>query len=1320
MRFFHFRIIALGLLFPLLMIFPSSAQEAADIPKLFLPASHQHRVLPEEVDNSVSPWFPPIYSQIWFPNCQQASGVYHTLTYALNRVRHDTVKSDEQIMATNFTYNFYDGESQDGVSFLHSYQLIKEAGNPTRADFGNDHVVTGLYWMSGYDKYVRAMNNTIDEIYSIPLNTLEGLNTMRNWLFDHLDGSEWGGLAVFGAHPPYTNEILPPESPHAGFLVMPRIVSSPSHGMTIAGYSDSVRYDINNDGQFTNNLDINGDGRIDLGDWEIGGYLVVNSYGEGWGTGGKFYMMYSAFAQGIENWGAPNECAYVIKVKENYTPLMTAKFLISHNMRNRLSLKAGIATDTSRAYPEVIKDFLIFNYLGRAHSLSGNDTIENGDQLEAALDLTPLLSYVEPDKPFKVFLIADQRDIDDGQAHGTIHGFSVIAGGKEFVSPVSDLVIDGIKRSIVPVMLSGVSTNQPVITNPNLVQFSAGEVYSQQLTAAGGTPPYHFVLKSQYQMATSVANPPAVNPLPLAIHDNRTRLAYLDIPFEFPFYGQKFSTLYIGDNGTINFDSLSYPYAYICDGLAYLKGRFCIAGGYSMSGYYYRPEGDQIMAEMREDQVWIQWHIVSHLTGDTLMPAVRLFPSGKIEIYRPPFAGEHPDMVYSGVSAGNNADFHLTSYDESNVHMPHCLTFIPDQPAADFSLSGDGQLTFNPSSDTVAYQLTVKVTDDQRRWSEKSFGVYNGILVTAEVIPSGSDDSTFYLQLNLKNQSSLTLSQPSIVITTQHPMIRIVHGTVNLDDISVNQSVNIQNKIIFVVRSGFSGSEHVSFTASVSSPELYREAYLPVTLSQPRLTLVGSRIEDGHNNRLDPGETADLVVTVANVSDVALHHLHWSLVSASEAVTVSENGLSTEGVILPGHYGERRFTLHALQTTVPGSSHPLTLTLYDTAGYQTDFPITLPVGQSMVLIADAAKKSFTADTLEKYFGLMGISSRRVKSASVDFNAPAIFLLLGSQSNQHNLTVEEGGRFGDYLLQGKNLYVEGFNFWHYALKTRFNKYLMYSTTSSSINRYDSLTGHNGNFMAGNRVKLTLGSAISTYTMSLLGNSKPLLLSDIAQPRNIVYSKDTVYKVIGSIAEIGNMTPVFPLTMRKLVGSYCHFLGIDTSGIQPLFHAGKRFVTTTDTVVFTDDSYTGIETRQWEFPGGTPAVSSDFSPRVNYPVQGSYAVKLTVWKNGISRSITRTNYVNVARSTVIHPLPHDEKGLLVSPNPASDLIKVLVPFTGNDWLTVEWFSPDGRLIESLSMPSAPVLSLSTLRLTPGLYLLRLSGRAASLTTKVTVVR
>jgi PKD repeat protein len=66
----------------------------------------------------------------------------------------------------------------------------------------------------------------------------------------------------------------------------------------------------------------------------------------------------------------------------------------------------------------------------------------------------------------------------------------------------------------------------------------------------------------------------------------------------------------------------------------------------------------------------------------------------------------------------------------------------------------------------------------------------------------------------------------------------------------------------------------------------------------------------------------------------------------------------------------------------------------------------------------------------------------------------------------------------------------------------------------------------------------------------------------------------------------------------------------------------------TVQFTDESYHNVSTRNWAFPGGTPATSSEADPLVTYTESGTYSVTLQVSDGSGTLSTTTQNLVVVA--------------------------------------------------------------------------------------------
>mgnify|MGYP000930091391 FL=1 len=285
----------------------------SQLPAYQSPPEALRRLIPYAIDNSAYPWFRPLVAQVGL-ECGQASSIGLVFTYEMAYLRQVPANVPENQYTTHFTYNFINGGSNAGINFYESYEIIKKAGNPTIADYGGMAPGGATMWMTGYNKYYNAMHNRINGVYSIKVNTAEGIQTLKNWIFDHANGSTAGGVGCFYAE--YTNPpvIFPQGVPEAGKHVITAWGNSANHAMTICGYNDSIRWDYNNDGRYTNNIDLNGDGILDVRDWEIGGFKMANTYGSinGWGDQGFAYMMYKSVADQFQQGGIWNNTVVII------------------------------------------------------------------------------------------------------------------------------------------------------------------------------------------------------------------------------------------------------------------------------------------------------------------------------------------------------------------------------------------------------------------------------------------------------------------------------------------------------------------------------------------------------------------------------------------------------------------------------------------------------------------------------------------------------------------------------------------------------------------------------------------------------------------------------------------------------------------------------------------------------------------------------------------------------------------------------------------------------------------------------------------------
>lgn len=83
----------------------------------------------------------------------------------------------------------------------------------------------------------------------------------------------------------------------------------------------------------------------------------------------------------------------------------------------------------------------------------------------------------------------------------------------------------------------------------------------------------------------------------------------------------------------------------------------------------------------------------------------------------------------------------------------------------------------------------------------------------------------------------------------------------------------------------------------------------------------------------------------------------------------------------------------------------------------------------------------------------------------------------------------------------------------------------------------------------------------------------------------------------------------------------FTADNTSGCAPL------------TVNYTDQS-TGVDTYQWNLPGGTPSTSALQNPSITYNIGGTFDATLVAWKSSLSRGNIKVkpSYINIPTPTV----------------------------------------------------------------------------------------
>lgn len=850
----------------------------SNIPELTLPEEYKGPnapALPQWIDNSTQPYFRPITWQSGY-ECGQSAGVAFNFCYEIDRLRNLPANVGDNQYPTHFTWDFLNNANNyQGASFFDSWEIVRACGNMNVTDYGGALNTGGyLRWISGYDKYYNGMKNRITGVKAIQVNTPEGLQTLKYWLSEHLDGSTVGGVAnMYGQYSGTPATVLPAGTPEAGKAVQTFWGSSPSHAWTICGYNDSIRYDFNGDGLYTNHVDINGDAVVDMHDWEIGGIKYANGYsGTGWGNGGFCYTMYKNLADNIGLGGIWNHRVYVIDAQQSCLPQLTMKITLKHNVRNMIKVTAGVATDLTAATPTYLLEFPIFNYQGGAQFMTGGGT-EADKTIEFGLDLAPLLSRITPGVAAKYFLQVQEKD-PGGTGTGEIVNWSLIdytsGTGVAINYPTNNVTLINNGTASLS-QIATVNFNKPSITTATLPPAALYQPYNVTLSASGGTPPYRWDVVLNYPETNNTTTFPSVTAQQLTLTNNNTGYAVKNLDFQFPFYKKAYNKVYIYADGHILFDDQPYTYPYLIDKQLLFRQTPVIAP-FLTDMAIYPSNGQGIWYEGNATYAIFRWKAsLSGSAGSTeLNFAVKLYPNGNIEYY-------YGNMLYAsgtiwtgGISSGDNKNYQYSQLHGAASISPDSRTiFASCSYPLEMTLTEEGQFSGTPVNPYNNLPLTFLVTDNNFISSLKtlSFNTY-GMLITYSINSGGDSIIEFgesaAVNLNLINFGSQPLHNINIWITETDPYITLNDSTESVALLAGGQTLPLPGAFLFEVAPNVPDNHAFTLEMHMTSIEQNFNKQVLLKAFAPVFDITGIVLDDGDNGKLDAGESTDMLVTLKN------------------------------------------------------------------------------------------------------------------------------------------------------------------------------------------------------------------------------------------------------------------------------------------------------------------------------------------------------------------------------------------------------------------------------------------------------------------------
>jgi len=947
-----------------------------NVPLLELPEAYRGPnapMLPVSVDNSTKPYFRSITSQSGY-ECGQSAGVAFNFTYEIDRKRDLPANTTDNTYPTHFVWDFLNnGYNYQGASFFDSWEIIRACGTMNVTDYGGGLNTGGeKRWISGYNVYYNGMKNRLITVKAIRCDNPTGLQTLKYWLVDHLEGSNIGGVANFYAkYYGSVTTVFPPGTPEEGKYVQTSWGPSPTHAWTVCGYNDSVRFDYNNDGQYTNNIDITGDGIVDMHDWEIGGLKFANGYaGTGWCNQGFCYMMYKTLADNIGYGGIWEHTVFVLDVKETCEPQLTMKVTLKHTSRDMLKVTVGMNTNVSATTPAFIYEYPIFNFQGGPYYMQGG-TSEADKTIEFGLDLTPVLSDLSSGQMAKFFLNVEEND-PGSSATGEITQMALIdytSGGPQtvFCTATPTPIVN---NSTTRVSVTRTMTyDKPGITTVSLPPAQLYQPYSCQLTGSGGTPPYRWDVKLDYPEELTTGIYPSVNAEALTPSNTSNGYATKVLDFFFPFYKQSVRKLYIYVDGFIVFDDRAYTYPYLIDP-DLLYHQTAIISPFMTDLRLYSSVGDGLWYEGDANSATIRWKAsINNMAGSSSVDfAVKLYPSGLIEYYYGNMNFPVSTSWIGGISGGDNSNYQyieLSGATTITTGSKDILTAC-GYPV-EMTLSETGLFSGTPQNLYTNRPIRFRVTDNNGIANTKVLNfTTNGLLVNYSLDAGGDSlveyGDTTMISLSLTNLGTQALTGVTSWITKEDPYITLMDSTEAIGYIGGGQTKTFPDAFRFRTSTTVPDEHPFTLQFHEASNEQSIELDIDLTAYAPDIVIGAVTLTDGDNGKPDPGETTDMRVVFENHGGAKVHNLQTTLSSTDPLMTIDQ-GSGTIALLKPDSVQELTYTITASDQAPFEHLYLINSQLSANNGYSS--------ADSICLLAGNIVEDFETGTFQKfpwYFG----------------------------------------------------------------------------------------------------------------------------------------------------------------------------------------------------------------------------------------------------------------------------------------------------------------------------------------------------------------
>lgn len=200
------------------------------------------------------------------------------------------------------------------------------------------------------------------------------------------------------------------------------------------------------------------------------------------------------------------------------------------------------------------------------------------------------------------------------------------------------------------------------------------------------------------------------------------------------------------------------------------------------------------------------------------------------------------------------------------------------------------------------------------------------------------------LTSEMKNVGTVQADNVIVTLSSSDPYVTITDNTENFGNIPGGASVTIEDAFAFDIAGNVPDQHIVNFTLLAVGQDSWSSDF-SVTVSAPDLGMSNFVINDavsGNNNGLlDPGETADIILTIANSGGAGAYQTQAGLVSNSIYITVNNGTAQELGDLGSGNSAQATFSITAASNIPAGYGAEMNVQIQAMYGIETTDQFTL-------------------------------------------------------------------------------------------------------------------------------------------------------------------------------------------------------------------------------------------------------------------------------------------------------------------------------------------------------------------------------------------